>query len=73
MDLEKRRNKSFFGVAMAMILAGAILFSVGVVAWIINYYSNSTVVSAPSLKAMGGLVIIGLGYIILILEEIRRK
>lgn len=73
MDLEKAKRRSFFGVAMAIILAGAILFSIGLVAWILNSYSNSAVVTNPSIKAMGGLMIIGIGYIILILEEIRKK
>ena len=73
MDLEKSRKRSFFGVAMAIILAGAIIFSIGLVAWILNSYSNSLIITNPTIKAMGGLMIIGIGYIILILEEIRKK
>lgn len=73
MDLEKSKRRSFFGVAMAIILAGAILFSIGLVAWILNCYSNSLIITNPSIKAMGGLMIIGIGYIILILELIRKK
>lgn len=73
MDLGKTPKRSFFGVAMAIILAGAVLFSIGLVAWIFNCYSSSIVVTNPTIKAIGGLVVIGIGYIILILEEIRKK
>lgn len=73
MDLETRKSKTFFGVAIVMILTGAALFAVGAVAWFANYYTNSTIVSIPSLKIMGGLVVLSLGYIILELELIRKK
>lgn len=73
MDLETRKSKTFFGVAMVMILIGAVLFAVGAVAWFLNCYTNTTIVSIPSLKVMGGLVVIALGYIILELELIRKK
>lgn len=70
---QKLRSKSFFGVAMFMILIGAFLFTVGIVAWIINCYTDSTVVTMPSIKAAAGLIVIGQGYMILILEAIRKK
>ena len=73
MDLESRKSKSIFGVAMAFILLGAILFTVGIVAWIVNCYAQNAVISSPSIKGMGGLVILALGYILLELEMIRRK
>jgi len=73
MNLENQKGKSFFGVAMALILCGAFIFSVGIVAWIINYYLKTTVITTPSIKIMGGLLILALGYIIFILEAIRRK
>jgi len=73
MDLEARKSKTFFGVAIIMILIGAALFAIGVVAWIANNYTNSTIISIPSLKVMGGLVTMALGYIILELELIRKK
>ena len=73
MNLESQKGKSFFGVAMALILSGAVIFAIGVVAWIANCYLKTTVISIPSVKIIGGLVIMGLGYILLVLEAIRNK
>jgi hypothetical protein len=67
------KNKTFFGVAMLLILSGAILLAFGLVAWLINVCANANVNSWPFAKVMGGLVIIGLGYCVLILELIRLK
>lgn len=73
MNLESRKSTTFFGVAIIMILIGAALFSIGAVSWFVNCYLETTVISIPSLKIMGGLVIMALGYIILELELIRKK
>jgi len=73
MDLEKKKAATFFGVAILMILIGASLFAIGGVSWAVNSYYNTTVVSIPSIKIMGGLVTMALGYIILELELIRKK
>jgi len=73
MNLEARKNATFFGVAIIMILIGAALFAVGAVSWFVNCYTDTTVVSIPSLKIMGGLITMALGYIILELELIRKK
>jgi len=73
MGLEKRKTATFFGVAILLILIGAALFSIGGVSWVVNCYDKTTVVSIPSLKLMGGLVVMALGYIILELELIRKK
>lgn len=73
MDLETKKRATFYGVALLMIIIGAALFAVGAVAWALNCYLNTTVISIPSLKLMGGLVVMALGYIILELELIRKK
>lgn len=73
MDLEARKKATFFGVALIMILVGAALFAIGGVAWIMNVCTESTVISIPSIKIIGGLIVMALGYIILELELIRKK
>jgi len=67
------KNKTFTGVAMMLILAGAFLLAFGLVAWLINITSGANINSWPFAKVMGGLVILGLGYCVLILELIRLK
>ena len=73
MDLEAKKKATFYGVALLLIIIGAGLFAIGAVSWILNCYLDTTVVSIPSLKLMGGLVVMALGYIILELELIRKK
>ena len=73
MGFEAKKNATFYGVAIIMILIGAALFSIGAVSWLVNCYTDTTVISIPSLKIMGGLVVMALGYIILELELIRKK
>lgn len=73
MGLEARKNATFYGVAIILILIGAALLAIGCASWVLNCYLNTTIVSIPSLKIIGGLVILSLGYIILELELIRKK
>ena len=63
---------TFWGVAMAIILTGIFVFAYGGATWIGNYYYQTNY-ALPSLKIIGGLVIMALGYIILELEILRRK
>ena len=60
----------FLGVAMAMIIAGAGVLTVGAVEWMSNVFL-SIGFSSPTFKIIGGLVVIALGYIQLELELIR--
>jgi len=60
----------FRGVAMALILFGAVLFAVGLSQWVLNLWWVSTYFM-PSVKVMAGAVIMALGYIHLELELIR--
>lgn len=63
---------SFLGVAMFLILAGATVLAVGIVMWLFNFFGTS-VYSIPSEKIIGGLIIIGLGYIAMEIELIRTR
>lgn len=69
----KREDKSFVAVAMTMIIIGAAILAFGLVGWLTNVSANELIVAFPSLKVMGGLVIIGLGYIQLELGLLRKK
>lgn len=69
----KDRSKvSFFGVAIFLILAGATIFSLGIVMWLFNYYGDSTF-SVPSQKIIGGLTVLALGYVVVEMELLRKK
>ena len=60
----------FQSVSLALILVGALIFSLGGVEWILNLLADYDF-NAPFLKILGGLVVTGLGYIHLELELIR--
>ena len=63
---------SFAGVGLAFILIGAIVTAFGLAGWLIQALGGQ-VMAFPFFKAMGGFVIIGLGYLILELELLRKK
>lgn len=73
MLFKKRQDSSFVGVAITFILIGAALFAFGLVSWLVNALGATTVVAMPSVKIMGGVVIMALGYIQLELGLIREK
>ena len=70
--LKNSLNKDFYGVAMAIILAGSTAFALGIVEWLMNYYSD-TVFVYPTGKILSGLIILALGYLLLEAELIRTK
>ena len=72
MNFKMKTDISFVGVAMALIIAGAGIFAVGIVTWILSS-TNNFPASWPGAKIMGGMVILALGYVLLELEFIRRK
>lgn len=63
---------SFFGVAILVLLSGAAIFAYGAVAWLFNVYQD-TGFAMPSLKIIGGLVVMSLSYIQIELELMRRS
>lgn len=65
------KEMPFKGVGMAMIIFGAILVGICAAAWIMAYFWQMTVISMPFTKLIGGLIIVGLGYLILECEMIR--
>jgi hypothetical protein len=67
------KDKSFMAVAICMILAGVVFFVFGVLGWWVNVAANQNLVAFPSIKAMGGLMIMALGYIQLELGLLRNK
>lgn len=70
---QKDRSKmSFIGVGMAVIVFGCLLVGIGIAMWYLNVFSNYSF-SVPSSKIMGGTIIGSLGYLILILELMRKK
>jgi uncharacterized membrane protein HdeD (DUF308 family) len=65
-------SRTFYGVAMFLILIGAGTFSTGVVQTILETFFNWQF-GWPLAKILGGLVILSLGYIVLELELMRQK
>jgi hypothetical protein len=55
-----------------LIVLGAGVFAYGIVTWLFNYIAG-TAFNVPSEKFMGGLIILGIGYIILEIELLRKK
>jgi len=69
----KREEKSFVAVAMTMIMLGAAVVAFGMVGWLVNVTQSEVIVAFPSVKVMGGLIIVSLGYIQLELGLLRKK
>ena len=72
MNFKIKTDITFMGVAMALIIAGAALFAIGLVCWILSACGSFTS-SWPGAKIIGGMIVIALGYILLELEIMRRK
>lgn len=70
---ERGPKRSFTGVALAIIVLGAIYFVFGAIGWLANNAANEVKFAFPSLKLIGGTAVIALGYILYIVEEIRKK
>lgn len=69
-DLDKL---SFQGIGLAFIIFGAIVTAFGLAAWVLRLCGFSSMGTFPFFKVLGAIVIIGLGYIILQLEFLRKK
>ena len=61
----------FRGVALALIIFGAVVVGICGAAWILAYFWDYFVISMPFTKLIGGLIIVALGYVILEMELIR--
>lgn len=82
-DTIKKRRKmekrdydkiSFKGVGLAFILFGAITFAFALTAWFLQFMEFATTdVAFPFFKAIGAAIVIGIGYIILEIELMRKK
>jgi hypothetical protein len=69
----KREDHSYVAVALTFILLGAGLFAFGLVGWLINFAAAENIVAFPSIKVMGGVVVMCLGYIQMELGLLRSK
>lgn len=69
----KHQDKTFVGVAISFILVGAAIFAFGLVGWLVNSMAEMTIMAFPSIKVMGGLVVMALGYIQLEIGLLRTK
>lgn len=69
----KNEKNSFYAVAMVIITVGSIVFVFGLMGWYVATIANSMVITEPFNKALYGLIIIALGYIILELDLLRNK
>jgi uncharacterized membrane protein YcjF (UPF0283 family) len=68
--LKSKADKSFFGVAMSIVVIGAGLFGLGIAEWLLNYFTQYDFVY-PMGKITAGVIVIALGYVVLELEWIR--
>lgn len=64
---------SFHGVGLALILFGAIICAIALAAWITSALGFGSILAFPFFKVMGGVVILGIGYLILEVELLRKK
>ncbi|MEX1052158.1 MAG: hypothetical protein WEC83_02085 [Patescibacteria group bacterium] len=70
---KKHQDRSYVAVAMTVIFMGAAVFAFGVSGWLINWMNEEIIVAIPSMKILGGIVIMSLGYIQLELGLLRDK
>lgn len=69
----KHEDKSFVAVALTVIFIGAAITAFGASGWLINFAQDEIIVAIPSMKVIGGLIIMSLGYIQLELGLLRKK
>ena len=69
----KHEDKSFVAVALTVIFVGAAITAFGASGWLINFAQDEIIVAIPSMKVIGGLIIMSLGYIQLELGLLRKK
>lgn len=63
---------SFGSVGLAFIVFGALICGFAFAAWVLRYLGY-TISAFPFFKVIGGAIVIGLGYIILEIELLRKK
>lgn len=64
------KEKTFYGVAIALIIVGAAIFVVGAIQALLQTLAGWGF-GWPFGKVIGGLIILGMGYVILQLELLR--
>lgn len=66
-------KRSYLGVGLVIIILGCLFLVLGGIGWLVNTSAGSNKFVFPSMKIIGGVVTIALGYIIVQLESIRQK
>ncbi len=66
-------DRKFYGVALFLIILGVGTFSTGVIQSVLETFFDDWSFGWPAAKIVGGLIVIGLGYIVMELELIRNK
>lgn len=64
---------SFRGVGLALIIFGVLICAIAFAAWFLSYFGYDDVFAFPFFKVIGGAIIIGLGYLVLEVELLRKK
>lgn len=64
---------SFRAVGIALILFGVIICAIALAAWFLLLLGYDGILAFPFFKVIGGVIIIGLGYLVLEAELIRKK
>ncbi len=66
-------KRTFYDVALMLILSGVVFFAYGVAGGVYNYVIKQICVAFPAAKAIGGLIVMGIGYVVIELELLRKK
>jgi hypothetical protein len=64
---------SFYGIGLVFILFGALICGIAFASWLLSMLGFASILALPFFKVMGGIIIIGLGYIILEVELLRKR
>ena len=64
---------SFRGVGLALIIFGVLICGAALAAWLLRYFGYENVCALPFFKVIGGVIIIGIGYLVLEVELLRKK
>ena len=64
---------SFVSIGQIFILLGAITCAFALAAWLLQFFGYPVMCAFPFFKVIGAAIIIGLGYLILEIELLRRK
>ena len=64
---------SFKGVGLGMIIFGTLIFGISIADWYLVTLGENGLIAYPFFKAISGVIVIGMGYLILEIELLRKK